>query len=127
MRTSLAIILLSSFLAPAAVHAATTDATPSGTAIHISTGVIGPAVINSSRFSVTPDALAGVNEDKPSVVLALRVNEKGLPENVRIVHAVSPRIDEQVLDAVRDFRFTPATLDKQAVPVDLHLTVVVQR
>ena len=127
MRAPLAVILMSSLLAPAAVYAGSTDATPSAPAIRVTTGVIPPAVIYSSNFTVTADALAGVGVEKPSVVLALTVNEKGFAQDVRVVRSVNPRVDAQVLAAVRDFKFRPATLDQQPVPVDLNLTVVVQR
>jgi TonB family protein len=127
MRTSIAVVLLSSFLAPVAMYAAPAEAAASGSAIRISTGVIGPAVINSSDFAVSADALSGVPVDNPAVVLALRVNERGITENVHVVRSVNSRVDAQVLQAVREFRFKPATLDQQPVPVDLNLTVVVQR
>jgi TonB family protein len=120
-------MLFSSLLAPAAVYANPTDATPSAPAIRITTGVVPPAVTNSGDFTVSADALAGVGLDKPSVVLALTVNEKGRTENVHVVRSINPKVDAQVLEAVRDFKFRPATLDQQPVPVDLELTVVVQR
>ena len=103
------------------------EAATNGTAIRLSTGVVAPAVLNSGDFTVSADALSGVGTEKPAVVLALRVNEKGMAENVRVVRSVNFKVDSQVLEAVRDFRFKPATLDQQPVPVDLHLTVVVQR
>ena len=127
MRAPIAVILLTSLLAPAAVYASASEATASASPIRITTGVIPPAVLNSANFSVTSDALAGVGLDKPSVVLALKVNEKGFAEDVRVVRSVNPKVDLQVLSAVRDFRFRPASLDQQPVPVDLELTVVVQR
>jgi hypothetical protein len=42
--------------------------------------------------------------------------------NVRAVGSVNSRVDAQVLAAAREFRFHPATLDQQPVPVDLHLS-----
>jgi hypothetical protein len=36
-------------------------------------------------------------------------------------------LNAPVLSAVRNFRFRPATLDKQAVPVDMNLVIQVQR
>ena len=36
-------------------------------------------------------------------------------------------LDERVMDAVRQFHFSPARLDDQPVPVDLTLNVVVKR
>ena len=41
-------------------------------------------------------------------------------------HAANPELDAPVLSAVRQFRFTPAMLDKQAIPVALDLTVQLQ-
>jgi len=127
MRAPIALILLSSLLAPAAVHADSNNANVAVPAVRVSTGVIPPVAINSRDFSVTSNALAGVGVDKPAVVLALKVNEKGLAQDVRIVRSVNPRVDAQVLAAARDFRFRPATLNQHPVPVDLELTVVVQR
>ena len=127
MRARLRAILLTSLLVPAAVYASSSEDAASATPVRVTTGVVAPAVLNSSNFTVTPDALAGVGLDKPAVVLALKVNEKGFAQNVRVVRSVNPRVDLQVLEAVRDFRFRPATLDQQPVPVDLELTVVVQR
>ena len=123
MRAPLTAILLASLLAPATYAESAAADAPT----RITTGVVPPAVLNSGNFTVTSDALAGVGLDKPAVVLALKVNEKGYAENVRILRSVNPRVDVQVLAAVRAFRFRPATLDQQPVPVDLELTVVVQR
>lgn len=127
MRAPVAAMLLSCLLAPGAVHASSGEADTPAPAIRITTGVIPPVVLNSSNFTVTSDALAGVGLDKPSIVLSLKVDEKGYTQNVRVVRSINPRVDAQVLEAVRDFRFRPATLDQQPVPVNLQLTVVVNR
>lgn len=127
MRAPLAAILVTSFLAPAAVYANSTESVAATTPMRITTGVVPPAVLNSGNFTVTSDALAGVGIDKPAVVLALKVNEKGYAENVRVVRSVNPKVDMQVLEAVRNYRFRPATLDRQPVPINLELTVMVQR
>jgi len=127
MRTSLAVILASSMLLPAAVHANAADSADTATPIRVTTGVIAPSVLNSGDFTVTSDALSGVGAENPAVVLALHVNEKGFAENVHVVRSVNFRVDQQVLTAAREFRFRPATLDQRPVPVDLQLTVVVKR
>ncbi len=127
MRAPLTAILLTSLLAPATLFANSTEPAAATPPVRITTGVIPPVVLNSGNFTVTSDALSGVGIDKPAVVLALKVNEKGYAENVRILRSVNPRVDVQVLDAVRSFRFRPATLDQLAVPIDLELTVMVQR
>lgn len=125
MRSTLALALLSSLLVPVTAHAV--EAAGSVPAIRVTTGVVSPVLLNSNNFSVSADAMSAVVSPRPSVVLALTVNEKGHAENVRIVKPVSPKIDEQVLTAARAFQFRPATLNQQPVAVDLTLTVVVQR
>src|ERR1700676_2239960 len=127
MRTSRAVFLASSMLLPASVHASAADSAATATPIRVTTGLVAPAVLNSGDFAVTSDALSGVGDERPAVVLALHVNEKGVAENVRVVRSVNFRVDQQVLAAARSFRFRPATLDQQPVPVDMQLTVVVQR
>jgi hypothetical protein len=37
------------------------------------------------------------------------------------------KLNTPVVDAVRKFRFRPATLDNQAIQIPLNLTVTVQR
>lgn len=125
MRPALALALLSSMIAPAALHASDSDV--STQPIRISTGVVAPVVLNSNNFSISADALSSIVTPKPAVVLGLTVNEKGQAEGVHIVKSVAPKVDEKVLHAVQDFRFRPATLNSQPVPVDLQLTVYVQR
>lgn len=125
MRSSLAVMLLSSILAPAAVYAS--DVPAASQPVRITTGLVAPVVLNSGHFAVSSDALNNVLLPKPAVVLALKVTEKGTAEDVRVVKSVNPKVDQQVLAAVRDFHFRPATLDHTAIPVDLQLTVLVQR
>lgn len=127
MRAPIAAILLTSLIAPAALYANSTESAAASAPVRITTGVVPPAVLNSGDFTVTSDALAGVGIDKPAVVLALEVSEKGYAENVRVVRSVNPKVDMQVLEAVRNYRFRPATLDQQPVPINLELTVMVQR
>jgi TonB family protein len=61
------------------------------------------------------------------VVLTLTVDEQGKAQNIQLVKSTNPVIGERVVDAVQKFRWRPATLDKQPVPLDLTLNVEVQR
>jgi TonB family protein len=60
-------------------------------------------------------------------VLKVNLDETGTPSNVQVLHAATPEIDERVVNAVRQFRWTPAILNNKAVPEQLTLTVEVQR
>jgi TonB family protein len=57
------------------------------------------------------------------MVVSFRVDENGAPQNVHLVKSVSQTVDERVMAAVRQYRFVPATLDDQIVPVDVNLVI----
>jgi TonB family protein len=61
------------------------------------------------------------------VVLQVSLDETGTPSNVQVLHPATPEIDARVVNAVRQFRWTPAILNNKAVPEELTLTVEVQR
>jgi TonB family protein len=61
------------------------------------------------------------------VVLKLNVGEDGQARDIEVVRSESTSLNAPVIEAVRKFRFRPATLDKQAIEVPLNLTVTVQR
>jgi TonB family protein len=57
------------------------------------------------------------------MVVSLRVDQNGAPQNVHLVKSVNQTVDERVMAAVRQYRFVPATLDDQIVPVDVNLVI----
>jgi TonB family protein len=128
MRPNFPALFLASVLIPSAALAsppASADARPAS--IRISTGVVSPQVLNAGEFSVSSDALQFETAAMPAVQLALDLDEKGDPSNVKVVKSVNAKVDAQVLAAARGFRFRPALLDRQPVPVNLRLTVFIQR
>lgn len=54
-------------------------------------------------------------------VLALVVKPDGLPRDIRVTHALGLGLDEKAIEAVRRWRFTPAT--KDGVPVAAMINV----
>jgi len=58
-----------------------------------------------------------------NVVLAVAVNAAGFVDQVRVVHSVEPGLDANAADAVRNWRFTPATKDGKPVPVQISVEV----
>jgi TonB family protein len=59
--------------------------------------------------------------------LNLNVDENGNAQNVQIAKSFNNDLDARVVAAVQKFHFRPASLDNQKIPVELKLTVVVQR
>jgi len=57
------------------------------------------------------------------VVVSFTVDESGRPQNVHVEKSVNPIVDERVLNAVRQYRYLPATLNNQRVAVHINLEV----
>jgi TonB family protein len=82
--------------------------------------VSAPAPVSTpgpERVRGTPASVAG-----GAVVLEVRVDEWGAVSGARILQSV-PMLDAAVLAAVRQWRYTPSTIQDRAVPVKM--TVVV--
>ena len=121
-----ATVLMSPFFLSAAALASQpiTDA-PASTR-PLSTGVVPAQVISTPRIELTPAAAESMPY-QAEVVLKLNVDEKGLASNVQVLKSPTRYLDGPVADAVRQFRFRPATLDNQAISSDLTLTVVIEQ
>jgi TonB family protein len=58
-----------------------------------------------------------------SVMLWLVVGADGRPHNLRVARSLGMGLDEKALAAVREWRFQPATLDRQPVAVEINVEV----
>ena len=121
-------LLLSTLLLPAAAVASTSaaDASASTLAKPVSTGVTSPYLVHTTGIQL-PSSFSPIVAGDSEVVLTLTVDEEGKAQNIQLVKSTNPVIGERVVDAVQKFRWRPATLDKQPVPLDLTLNVEVQR
>jgi len=63
----------------------------------------------------------------PTVVVAMVVDETGKPSNLKVVKSLGPTLDQNILAAVSQYRFKPATLDNQPTPIELNLEITLQR
>ena len=52
--------------------------------------------------------------------------ETGTPIAVHVTRSLNQQADARIVNAVRQFRWTPAVLDNQAIPVDLNLIIMVR-
>lgn len=88
--------------------------------IHLHSGITAPRKI----VDVAPvyPALAQQVRKEGVVILETVIDAKGGVESVRVLRSVA-LLDEAALDAVRQWRFTPAMLNGQAVPVVMTVTV----
>jgi TonB family protein len=76
-------------------------------------------------YEVTPEYTEAARNAKLSgtVKIHLTANERGYPINISVVRGLGMGLDENAVEAVRQYRFRPAMLDGQAVPFDLYVDV----
>ena len=58
-----------------------------------------------------------------TVVLWLIVDEKGLPQNIRVQRSLGMGLDEQAIKAIKQWRFNPSTKDGHPVRVMINVEV----
>jgi TonB family protein len=93
----------------------------------ISTGVKAPKLISTVDVVAGTNSLWNVIPVERSLVVSLVVDQHGKPEDVKIVKSAgATQLDENVLDAVSQYRFKPGTLDNQPVSVPVNLEITVQ-
>jgi len=56
-------------------------------------------------------------------LISLTIDEQGMPHDFRVVKAIGMGLDEKALEAVKQYRFSPATEYGVAVPVTITLAV----
>lgn len=101
----------------------TTDSTTSGHTLRVSSGVTWPKLISEPNFRVSPSDFMGMNLAAQKVIVSFTVDESGKPQNVRVAKSVNPVVNEHVVNAVRQYRYLPATLNGEKVAVDINLVV----
>jgi hypothetical protein len=131
MRRILVASLLSSLAltAAAATSKPVNDAPASTPAIvrPISTGVTDPQLVHSSKIEIPADEISDAFPNPAKLVLSLKLDTTGSPTNVQVIEPLTQDIDARVVAAVKQFRWRPAVLDNQTIPMDMKLIVEVQR
>ncbi|MGA2558687.1 MAG: TonB family protein [Terracidiphilus sp.] len=124
-RIFIASALVSPLLLSAAAFAVppVTDDVTNATSRALSTGVKPAHVIYSTNINFPADAVIPTDAE---FVLHMNVDPAGSPQDVEVVKSPNSGLDAPVAAAVRKFRFSPATLDKQPVAAEMTLTVFVQ-
>jgi protein TonB len=92
-----------------------------GGVYHLGGGVRAPVVLQS----VDPEFSEEARKQKFSgnVLVSLIVDEQGNPTHVRVLRGVGLGLDEKAVEAVRQYRFRPATKDGKPVKVELDINV----
>ena len=112
-------------------HALAVENTPHGMMVppetnqaevrHVGGDVMPPVVI----YQVEPEFSETARTAKFTgiVLVGLVVDQHGMPTNIHVVDGLGMGLDEKAVEAVRRYRFKPATEDGVAVSVDLNVEV----
>jgi TonB family protein len=89
--------------------------------VRVSNGIVAPKLIRSANIQWSGDSYP----EDTILVVHLTVQPSGEPANVSIVSSTSPTMNRAVLQAVKQYRFQPGTLDKSpySVPMDLQFVL----
>jgi hypothetical protein len=124
-------LILSSFAltAAAATGKSANDAAASNTPSvrPVSTGVTAPVLVRSPHIEIPASDVPSTYPNLSEVILKVNLDADGIPNDVQVVHPLTPQVDDRIVAAVRELRWTPALLDNQKIPINLNLVVQVQR
>jgi TonB family protein len=119
-------VLQSSNLQPAIFATARPAvAAAAATPVRVSTGVLPPVLIHSVQLTPSPLVPAGYLRNR-TVGLAFTVDTAGKPTDIKVVKSAGEITDAQVLSVVGEYRYKPATLNGNAIPMDVNLNVIVE-
>lgn len=114
-------VLESRLVSPKAV-----DSAASANVVLATSSLLEPRLVKWSNIAVDQMWEDSRINDNRTVTVSMTVDEQGVPSHLKIVDSDDPLINRGVLDAVADYRFTPAVYDKKptAMPVVLMVHVV---
>jgi TonB family protein len=74
----------------------------------------GPSLISRREAEYTPEARQASLQGK--VELSVTVGTDGVPRDIQVIHGLGSGLDKKAIDAVKEWRFRPASLHGERVP-----------
>lgn len=93
----------------------------------VSTGVTSPQLVYSTRIEIPAGELSNAFPNPARLVLKFNLDNTGSPQKIQVLEPITQDVDARVVEAVKQFRWRPAVLDNQTIPVEMKLVVEVQR
>lgn len=127
-------ILIAGLLSSLALTAAAATPKPNDNAAagntatehRVTTGIVDPSLYGSPIVHVTDDPILENVAMPAKMLVRVNLDTAGKPTDVKILQSISPSVDARLIAAVEQLRWHPATLDNQAIPLTINLTVDVQ-
>jgi hypothetical protein len=116
-------LLLSSLLFTAAAYASPPSGDSSAPARRVSTGIVPPKLLDSLSINL-PDQAADSNIPAGTQIrVAFVVDEKGQPRDIRVLDGYDLIWNARAVAAVSNLHYVPASLDNQAIPMNMNLVI----
>jgi len=85
--------------------------------------VTAPKLISGADPEYPPEARKAKKKISGKCVLNMVVDETGQPQQVKVTKSLAPAFDKNAVEAVKKWRFAPATLKGHSVPVAISVEV----
>lgn len=112
-------VLESRLVTPASPATGAAAASP----VRISTGVVFAKLVQAVPLQESVVWNWSAEETEKVAVVHLIVETDGTPSHLTIAKSLGPQMDQDVLASVAQYRFNPARLNNQTVPLEMDLTV----
>lgn len=91
----------------------------------VSTGVVEPKLIHTVAIRQDTVGIVSLRHIQRSATLSMIVDQDGKPTEVKIVKSAGPDLDQNIVEAVSQYRFRPATVSgqKTAMSLNLHMNI----
>lgn len=102
------------------------DRTSTATPARVSTGVVEPKLVYTVAIRRDAISLLSPGFNRRSATLSMVVGEDGKPTELKIVQSAGADLDPEILQAVSQYRFQPATVSGQKIAMELKLHMEIQ-
>ena len=111
-------VLESKLVAPGSAKSA---AVPS--ALRATSTLLEPKLIKWANVTEDRNWEEALSDHERLFTVSMTVTESGVPTDLKVLNSENPLLNRSVLDAVANYRFTPASLNSKPTAVPLVLTV----
>lgn len=122
-RTIIGTILSSSLLLTAAAYASPPASDSAASTHRVSTGVTPPRLLDSIYIQAPNDATDLSIPSGTQISVSFVVDAKGQPRDIHVVQGYTTVWNARAIDAVSKLHYLPASLDDQAVPMEMNLVI----
>ena len=101
------------------------DGVPATSPLRVTTGVVAPKITRTVDIVVNENPIWRFSGKEKKVIVSMTVDKTGKPSDLKVAESAGTELDEEVLNAVSQYRFKPGTLDNQPTEVPVNLEIII--